>query len=348
MVGRLIIGKNNSFYRITKSLDVIIIRGNFNKIIIPFKIGSLNIHGNYNKIDVLEGGEINYINIFGNNNKIFSKNIPRRNYFDHGLVNTLIIKRFNFHDRNRNRDNWDSDSEESLVEKRYFDISDELKEGNSKKCTLCNETFLNIDRVTIFSCNKHIFHRKCLEEYMKEKNKSSKCPRCENNNNNLNESIISFSPHKEINSDTNPPINPEQNPRNNMENNSENNPNDNLNHSNNENDVNEEEEEEDENNNMDDEENEDLQSIQAEPLDKIIFDNLIISKIKDVEKLDNEKKQCAICLEDYVNGDKSIALPCIHIFHDNCIKNWLKSHNICPTCKNKVKFENEDFGDDDF
>ena len=67
---------------------------------------------------------INYINIFGNNNKIFSKNIPRRNYFDHGLVNTLIIKRFNFHDRNRNRDNWDSDSEESLVEKRYFDISD--------------------------------------------------------------------------------------------------------------------------------------------------------------------------------------------------------------------------------
>jgi hypothetical protein len=182
---------------------------------------------------------------------------------------------------------------------------------------------------------------------MRTNTNSSKCPRCENNNNNLNESIISFSPHKEINSDTNPPINPEQNPRNNMENNSENNPNDNLNHSNNENDVNEEEEE-DENNNMDDEENEDLQSIQAEPLDKIIFDNLIISKIKDVEKLDNEKKQCAICLEDYVNGDKSIALPCIHIFHDNCIKNWLKSHNICPTCKNKVKYENEDFGDDDF
>ena len=115
-----------------------------------------------------------------------------------------------------------------------------------------------------------------------------------------------------------------------MENNSEHNPNDNWSQSNNENDVNEEEEE-DENNNMDDEENEDLQSIQAEPLDKIIFDNLIISKIKDVEKLDNEKKQCAICLEDYVNGDKSIALPCIHIFHDNCIKNWLKSHNICPT-----------------
>ena len=24
------------------------------------------------------------------------------------------------------------------------------------------------------------------------------------------------------------------------------------------------------------------------------------------------------------NGDNTIALPCIHIFHTECIKNWLK------------------------
>ena len=56
MVGRLVIGKNNSFCRITKPLEIINIRGNFNKIMIPFKIRYLAIYGNYNKIEVSEGG----------------------------------------------------------------------------------------------------------------------------------------------------------------------------------------------------------------------------------------------------------------------------------------------------
>ena len=54
------------------------------------------------------------------------------------------------------------------------------------------------------------------------------------------------------------------------------------------------------------------------------------------------KKKCTICLEDYVNGDNSIALPCIHIFHANCIKTWLKENNSCPICKNEIKYENEE------
>ena len=77
-------------------------------------------------------------------------------------------------------------------------------------------------------------------------------------------------------------------------------------------------------------------------LDKNILDNMEISKIKDVDKLDADKKKCTICLEDYVNGDNSIALPCIHIFHANCIKTWLKENNSCPICKNEIKYENEE------
>ena len=77
-------------------------------------------------------------------------------------------------------------------------------------------------------------------------------------------------------------------------------------------------------------------------LDKNIIDNMEISIIKDVEKLDADKKKCIICLEEYVNGDNSIALPCIHIFHANCIKTWLKDNNSCPICKNEIKYENEE------
>ena len=82
-------------------------------------------------------------------------------------------------------------------------------------------------------------------------------------------------------------------------------------------------------------------------LNKEILDNIEISKIKDVGKLDNDKKKCTICLEDYVNGDDSIALPCIHIFHANCIKTWLKNQNTCPICKYEIKYEIENIENDE-
>ena len=333
MVARFIIGKNNSFYRIRKNLDILIIRGNFNKIKIPFKIVTLTIYGNYNKIEFFEGAEINFIKILGNNNKIFSPNVYRRNYIDRGLHN-YFARLFNLPNRDRrsrSTRNNNNSTTDNLEEKLYIDIPHDIKTDNSNKCTLCDLTFLIFDKVKIFSCKKHIFHSGCLEEYMRTNTNSSKCPRCENNNNNLNESTSSI----------NPPLNSGQNPRNN----SENNHNNNSNNLNNDNDMSEEDENSDILN-IDEDENEDLESIKANPLDKEIFDNLVISKIKDVEKLDNEKKQCAICLENYVKGDESIALPCIHIFHAKCIKTWLTSHNNCPSCKVEIKYEMEDNNDE--
>ncbi|MBO6088931.1 MAG: hypothetical protein J6P37_01275 [Lachnospiraceae bacterium] len=41
--------------------------------------------------------------------------------------------------------------------------------------------------------------------------------------------------------------------------------------------------------------------------------------MEDVSKLDPEKKNCVICLEDFKNKDKAIILPCIHLFHKTCI-----------------------------
>ena len=74
--------------------------------------------------------------------------------------------------------------------------------------------------------------------------------------------------------------------------------------------------------------------------DKEILNNLPETKIEDESKLESEKKNCVICLEDFKNKDKAIILPCIHLFHKNCINNWLKTKNICPICKFKLTRSN--------
>ena len=76
------------------------------------------------------------------------------------------------------------------------------------------------------------------------------------------------------------------------------------------------------------------------PTDQEILNELPETQIEDVNKLDTEKKNCVICLEDFKNGDKACVLPCVHLFHTNCIQQWLKTKNFCPICKFKLTGEN--------
>ena len=68
-----------------------------------------------------------------------------------------------------------------------------------------------------------------------------------------------------------------------------------------------------------------------QPLDEEIIDSLPIVKIKDINKLDEDK--CIICMENFKENDDTISLPCIHIFHSECIKKWLQIQDYCPICK---------------
>ena len=95
------------------------------------------------------------------------------------------------------------------------------------------------------------------------------------------------------------------------------------------------------NNNFDDIFNNDEESFSLEKsstgLDDKIIQNYPESKIKNPINLSEDKKKCLICLENFKAGDKSIVLPCTHLFHSKCIKCWMKKKNSCPLCKNKIQ-----------
>ena len=70
-----------------------------------------------------------------------------------------------------------------------------------------------------------------------------------------------------------------------------------------------------------------------ELLDEIELDE------KSFEKYKEEK--CAICLEDFNAGNKVCYLPCLHLYHSFCIKNWLKIRVRCPLCGDDLNNNNK-------
>ena len=50
-----------------------------------------------------------------------------------------------------------------------------------------------------------------------------------------------------------------------------------------------------------------------------------------------ENYQCIICMEEFKEREIVNLLPCGHIFHINCIKQWLLKEKTCPFCKYEIR-----------
>ena len=46
--------------------------------------------------------------------------------------------------------------------------------------------------------------------------------------------------------------------------------------------------------------------------------------------------ECSVCLEDMTSNSNIVALECAHIYHEECIKKWLKKNSVCPVCLFKI------------
>ncbi|XP_052883462.1 uncharacterized protein LOC108451040 [Gossypium arboreum] len=51
------------------------------------------------------------------------------------------------------------------------------------------------------------------------------------------------------------------------------------------------------------------------------------------EGLSSTNKECAICLDEFSEGEKVVSMPCTHVFHDGCIIKWLKTSHLCSLCR---------------
>ena len=67
-----------------------------------------------------------------------------------------------------------------------------------------------------------------------------------------------------------------------------------------------------------------------------------------MDKLENDhystKMQCAICLNDFHDGEEicwSQNIECGHVFHHLCIKQWVLRHDDCPCCRNNFLLDSE-------
>ncbi|XP_076353226.1 RING finger protein 11-like isoform X1 [Tachypleus tridentatus] len=49
-----------------------------------------------------------------------------------------------------------------------------------------------------------------------------------------------------------------------------------------------------------------------------------------------KNRECVICMAEFVIGDPIRFLPCLHVYHTECIDDWLMRSFTCPSCMEPV------------
>jgi len=75
------------------------------------------------------------------------------------------------------------------------------------------------------------------------------------------------------------------------------------------------------------------------PKRRLTYTDCISSSIGKKGCLD---KECSVCREPYAPNDEVRTLPCLHVFHAQCIDRWLTGGmpgaRLCPVCNTEVPF----------
>ncbi|XP_008216235.1 uncharacterized protein LOC100678661 isoform X2 [Nasonia vitripennis] len=56
-------------------------------------------------------------------------------------------------------------------------------------------------------------------------------------------------------------------------------------------------------------------------------------RVKDVENKEDTIEKCTICLSEFEENENVRRLPCMHLFHIDCVDQWLSTNSCCPICR---------------
>ena len=64
-----------------------------------------------------------------------------------------------------------------------------------------------------------------------------------------------------------------------------------------------------------------------------------VSEVKEIKQENGNELKCMICLYDINIGETECTLPCLHIFHPDCLEQWLVRKKACPVCKYDISLD---------
>ena len=70
-----------------------------------------------------------------------------------------------------------------------------------------------------------------------------------------------------------------------------------------------------------------------------VIQDFVSKKARNYEtEKDKEVDSCVICLEEFNDQSQVAELNCSnkHIFHVNCLQEWVAKYDVCPMCREKV------------
>ena len=69
---------------------------------------------------------------------------------------------------------------------------------------------------------------------------------------------------------------------------------------------------------------------------KIRLLNDTINHMDDIESVESVVGECSVCLDPFNNSKELIQLVCGHIYHKECVYEWISRKNTCPNCRKSI------------
>ena len=76
--------------------------------------------------------------------------------------------------------------------------------------------------------------------------------------------------------------------------------------------------------------------IEIEKLKKGIINE---AKLKEI----GFENSCSICKNKFKIGEEWLLMPCKHLFHENCLMQWITKRNSCPVCRYELPTDDKNY-----